>query len=234
MYSNFIAFNCEEEKNISLFKEKGKVVYNGISVDQFKDLPAKGHYRSMITDTKEKLIFLFLGRLNYTQKGINKLLPAFKNLTKINSLVHLILVGPDEFQGASVIKAEINNLGLNEFITMTGELNDREKLGALVDADIFVLPSPSEGMSIALLEALYMNIPIVTTSGVGLNKVIEDRNAGYIVKSDVKALASGLIHICDDLVRNNMIGNGKEIILENHIWDRIVDALIAELLNQRL
>jgi len=234
LYSNFIAFNCEEEKNISLFKEKGKVVYNGISVDQFKDLPAKGHYRSMITDTKEKLIFLFLGRLNYTQKGINKLLPAFKNLTKINSLVHLILVGPDEFQGASVIKAEINNLGLNEFITMTGELNDREKLGALVDADIFVLPSPSEGMSIALLEALYMNIPIVTTSGVGLNKVIEDRNAGYIVKSDVKALASGLIHICDDLVRNNMIGNGKEIILENHIWDRIVDALIAELLNQRL
>jgi len=91
LYSNFILFNCEE-KNISLFKEKGKVVYNGISVDQFKDLPAKGHYRSMITDTKEKLIFLFLGRLNYTQKGIDILLPALKKLTIKNKLAHLILV----------------------------------------------------------------------------------------------------------------------------------------------
>ena len=131
-----------------------------------------------------------------------------------------------------IIKAEINNLGLDKFVSMTGELNDQEKLSALVDADVFVLPSPSEGMSIALLEALYMNIPIVTTTGVGLNKVIEDRNAGHIVESDVNDLESGLIHICDDLVRKNMIGNGRKIILENHIWERIVDDLIAKLLNQ--
>ena len=79
-----------------------------------------------------------------------------------------------------------------------------------------------------------MNIPIVTTTGVGLNKVIEDRNAGHIVESNVNDLESGLIHICDDLVRKNMIGNGRKIILENHIWERIVDDLIAKLLNQQL
>tara|TARA_Y100000996_G_scaffold385814_1_gene343428 strand:+ start:2228 stop:3391 length:1164 start_codon:yes stop_codon:yes gene_type:complete len=229
LFSKFIAFNCEEEKNISLYREKGVVIYNGISLDQFKDLPNQGTYRSKIQNGKEKLIFLFLGRLNFTQKGLNKLLPAFKNLTKMKNSVHLILVGPDEFQGASLIESEINNLGLNQFITMTGELNDREKLGALVDADVFILPSPSEGMSIALLEALFMNIPIITTIGVGLNHVIAERNAGYIVKSKAKDIETALIHLCDDKVREDMVGNGRKIILENHIWENIVSNLLKKL-----
>ncbi len=150
-------------------------------------------------------------------------------MTIKNKLVHLILAGPDELQGESIIKSEINKLGLNKYITMTGELNDKEKLGALLDADVFVLPSPSEGMSIALLEALYMNIPIVTTKGVGLNKVIENRNAGYIINSGIDELASALVKISSDDVRNKMIGNGRDIILENHIWDKIVHQLIKEL-----
>lgn len=227
--AEFIAFNCEEELGLSLYNKKGKVIYNGISINQFGGLPEKGSYRKKNAELKDKLIYLFLGRLNYTQKGINILLPAFKKLTIKNKLTHLILVGPDELHGESKIKSEINKLGLNKYITMTGELNDKEKLGVLVDADVFVLPSPSEGTSIALLEALYMNIPIITTKGVGLNKVIENRNAGYIVNSDKEELASALVKISSNDVRYKMIGNGRDIILENHIMDKIVHQLIKEL-----
>ena len=70
MNAEFIAFNCEEEKRLSLYSGKGKVIYNGISINQFSDMPEKGSYRNTSTNIKDKLIFLFLGRLNYTQKGI--------------------------------------------------------------------------------------------------------------------------------------------------------------------
>ena len=105
-------------------------------------------------------------------------------------------------------------------------MSDVEKLEVLVDSDVFVLPSPSEGMSIALLEALYMNLPVVTTNGVGLNDVIKRENAGIIVNSNVTELKIALKKMMDKKIRDQMVGNGRKIILENHLWPKIVDEFI--------
>ena len=76
-----------------------------------------------------------------------------------------------------------------------------------------------------------MNLPIITTNGVGLNQVISDKDAGYIVRSNVEELEVALTNICNHKIRENMVGNGRKIILENHIWENIVDNLIQELSN---
>lgn len=221
-----LAFNCNEEKELSLFNENGSVLYNGISIDQFNNLPDKGLFLKENKHLDKKLIYLFLGRLNYKQKGLNVLLPAFKMSTKKNKNIHLLLVGPNELDGLSKIRNDIKNLNIEKYVTIAGAMNDEEKLEAFVDSDVFVLPSPSEGMSIALLEALYMNLPVITTSGVGLNKVIKKKNAGIIVDSNITELNGALEKMINKDRREAMKGNGRTIVLKNHLWPKIVDGLI--------
>jgi glycosyltransferase involved in cell wall biosynthesis len=221
-----LAFNCKEEKELSLFNENGCVIYNGISTDQFNNLPEKGLFLKKNKYLNKKVIYLFLGRLNYKQKGLNLLIAAFQKLIKTNKNVHLLLVGPDELNSLSKIKNDIKNFNIEKYVTITGSMSDVEKLEVLVDSDVFVLPSPSEGMSIALLEALYMNLPVITTNGVGLNDVIKRKNAGIIVNSNVTELKIALKKMVDKKIRDQMVGNGRKIILENHLWPKIVDEFV--------
>lgn len=232
--SQFLAFNCHEEKKLSLFNYKGRVIYNGISLENFKNLPPKYSFISKYQGLNKKLIYLFLGRLNFKQKGLNMLLPAFKYLSKINDLVHLIIAGPSELGGLKKIKLVIKNLNLEENVTITGELNEFEKVSILNDVDVFVLPSPSEGLSIALLEALYMNIPVVTTNRVGLNNVIKKNNAGIVVDFNLEELSNALVNVSDKSIRKKIIGEGRKIILQNHIWSKIVENLINVLKINRI
>jgi len=228
--AKFLAFNCNEEVFLSLFGDKGHVVYNGISLDQFDPIPKEGAFRNSYPELRKKLIYLFLGRLNYEQKGLNVLIPAFKKLVEKNKSAHLVLAGPSEQGGLKSINSAIRDMNLNHSTTITGLLDNKKKIEALKDADVFVLSSPSEGMSISLLEAMYMNLPVVTTNRVGLNQTIKENNAGLIVNLNVNELASALITISDYNLRKSMIGCGREIIIKNHIWDNIVLMLVKDLM----
>ena len=106
-------------------------------------------------------------------------------------------------------------------------LNDSEKLEVLKVANVFVLPSPSEGLSIALLEALNMNLPVNITTGVGLNKSIRSNNAGLIIDYDQEQLTEAILLMNSEKILT-MVGKGKELINKGFTWDRIAKQFIEE------
>ncbi|MDY6854696.1 MAG: glycosyltransferase [Thermodesulfobacteriota bacterium] len=228
--SLFIAFNAPEEKEISLYGELGQVIYNGIEPAEFSNIPMKGSFRKFYPELADKICYLFLGRLDIAQKGLDLLIPAFASLIHKHIDAHLILAGPDEDKGKdTIIKLAMEN-GILDRILIAGLISGDEKLALLQDSDVFVLPSRFEGLSIALLEALYFGLPVITTDKVGLSKDIQRAGAGLIVPSESEeSICEALTKLADNKTRHSMQGRGTDLILEKYTWDVISQNLIEQI-----
>jgi glycosyltransferase involved in cell wall biosynthesis len=126
-----------------------------------------------------------VGRLTPV-KGIPYLLEAASVLLRQGANVKVLIVG-----GGSIrqdLTAQTHNLGIADNVVFSGH---REDTDALLHAmDIFVLPSLSEGIPMALLEAMATSRPIVASRVGGIPEIVEDGFEGYLVEPmDVNGLA---------------------------------------------
>ncbi len=128
---------------------------------------------------------VYVGRLA-TEKGIDTLIEAWKMVRQEYSTAQLTLYG--EGPERPTLEAGVGKLGLGDAITFAGSVADPTE--ALRKADLFVLPSREEGMSIALLEAMALGIPIVASSIPGNRRLILDYKTGRLAPpDDPRALA---------------------------------------------
>jgi len=92
------------------------------------------------------------------------------------------------------LETQISDMNLFESVFLLG---NRDNVGEyLMAADIYVLPSRWEGMSIALLEAMSAGLPVVATNVEGVDDVIEDGKQGLLVAvDDPRALAEAILQL---------------------------------------
>ncbi|WP_169978011.1 glycosyltransferase family 4 protein [Tautonia rosea] len=121
----------------------------------------------------------YVGRLA-PEKGLEALIEAWPIVRKTFPNAHLILYG-DGPEGPS-LWAGVGKLGQGDVIDLPGPTSD--PTAALREADLFVLPSREEGMSVALLEAMALGIPLVASSIPGNRKLISDFKDGRLAPVD--------------------------------------------------
>lgn len=221
------AITEEEIKNISNFVDNKNIflVPNGLNLEEFKNLPDKERFENLYPVVKGKKIILFLGRL-HPKKGLDLLAKAFGTILKNKDDIELVIAGPDNIdysdQIIKILKAEnaINNT------TFTGMLTGNEKLAALSAADIFVLPSYSEGFSISVLEAMACGLPVVITKQCNFPEV-EKVGAGKVIDADAGCLSKVLIELLDNPGLCKVLGdNGKRLVMRKFTWDKVADKMI--------
>ena len=117
--------------------------------------------------------------------------------------------------------------GINQ--TLTGMITGPEKLAALRECDVFVLPSQSEGSSIALLEALHAGLPVLISDRVGLCRDVERLQGGIVVPLAIDELYRGLSALASPETRASMRGNATDWIRAEYSWPAIADKMLAEL-----
>lgn len=108
----------------------------------------------------------------------------------------------------------VSDLNLTEHFQFVGGVKDLRSY--LADADIFVLPSRSEGFSNAIVEAMAVGLPVVATDVGGNAEAVKDGVSGLIVPSeDAGALSKALATILADPGKAAQMGAaGKEIVEE--------------------
>jgi glycosyltransferase involved in cell wall biosynthesis len=132
---------------------------------------------------------VFVGRLA-PEKALETLVEAWAIVRSAFPGANLTLIGEGPERGKLV--EQIGRLGLQETIELPGSVNDPEPI--LRGSDLFVLPSREEGMSIALLEAMALGIPLVATSIPGNRRLVQDFKHGRLVPpDDPSALAKGIV-----------------------------------------
>jgi glycosyltransferase involved in cell wall biosynthesis len=134
------------------------------------------------------------------------------------------------------LRAEAESLGLKERVSFLGEVRDVASL--LRRASLYVLPSLTEGISLTLLEAMAVGLPVVATHVGGNSEVVADGETGLMVPAqDPAALARAMVRILRDPVQGEVLGRaGRERVEKRFDVRRMVaeyEALYAALLESR-
>ncbi len=154
---------------------------------------------------------LFVGKMGFL-KGEEDLLRAVSRLIEEFPELRLDLVG----QRSEGIEDLVRRLGVGDFIERIGPVAHGERIDCYRRADLFVLPTYAEGMSMAVLEALASGLPVLTTRVGGNGELIEDGREGYLVEAgDLDALVDRLRSLLSDsALRRQMGARAREKSME--------------------
>lgn len=123
------------------------------------------------------------GRLNRI-KGHDDLLRAVKSLRDTGIDVSLRIAGEDEQGGTGyhrVLDDLVLQAGLQDCVTLLGAVSEEQIREELEAAHVFVLASHNEGISVAIMEAMAMEVPVVVTDVGGVRELVEHETDGLLV-----------------------------------------------------
>lgn len=158
---------------------------------------------------------IVVGRLS-PEKGHLVLLHALKMLRDGGVGIELQVVGAGPFEDS--IRREEAKLGVGDMIAYTGELPPAEVSKLLADADIFCLPSFSEGLPVSIMEAMAIGVPVVSTWISGIPELaIDGVTALTVPASNAPALASALNKLAKDgKLRKTLARNARAEVERLH------------------
>jgi glycosyltransferase involved in cell wall biosynthesis len=222
------AVSPQEVQDIERFVGNANIaiIPNGINAAEFGGMRTSTWIRQRYPHLQGKKVILFLGRIS-SGKGLDILVQAFARVARERKDVCLLLVGPDQWGYQSAIEKILIREDMVDKVIFTGMLTGKEKQAVLDSADIFVLPSLSEGFSMALLEAMLSGLPVVISPQCNFAEV-ETAGAGKIVAVDVDSLAKTLTELLKDRRACHEMGKrGAKLVREKYTWDIVADRMLA-------
>ncbi len=194
------------------------VIGNGVDTNVFRPRAERQRNHDAAVN------ILTVGRL-IERKGHRFLLQAAAILRKRGyESVNFQVTGTGD--AADGLKQLCTELGVQDCVHFTGYLSREEIIATYENADIFVLPSLNEGMSISLLEALAAGLPVVVTATGGTSRMV--RGNGVIVpKGDAEALADALARLIDSPQQREEMGRRSEELAQEFSWEEVSRQYLA-------
>jgi len=212
----------ELESSLGMRPGSVEVVANGILFSPGDPAPV----RKELGLEPEQPLILAVGNL-YEVKGHMVLLRALVELrrTRPTERWHLAIAGSGSEEGA--LRAYIGSAGLHGRVTLLGYREDIPNL--LAAADLWVMPSLSEGLPLALVEAMFAGKPIVASEVGGIPEVVTSGEQALLVPpSDPGALAAALRRLLSDSGLASRLGAAAERRARERFGvDRMADAYEA-------
>lgn len=172
----------------------------------------------------EQNVILFLARL-HPKKGLHNLLRALAIAQIVGKKWQLVVAGdgyPSE-QYRRLIHHLSSIPSISDSVHFVGEVYDLKKNAVLSLANLFVLPSESEGFPNAVIEAMAWSTPVLVSPGCNFPQV-EAESAGWIVNPTPYDLSKRLSHVISD--PNELIERGlhaRRLVSNAYSIDKVVD-----------
>ncbi len=203
-----------------------KLLVSPLGVDPVKFTPQRR------LKTRGPVEIVSVGRL-VSAKGQHVLLAAFRQLVQAGHDVRLRLIGdgPDRISlETAAARDELHGL-----VTFEGAVGPDRVRSILENADIFALSSFAEGIPVALMEAMAMEVPCVSTSITGIPELIRNEIDGILVPpADEDQLAAALARLIQDPDLREQLGRaGRRRVEDDFHLHRNVEKL-AEMFRCRL
>ena len=211
----------EQYLKMGVDEEKIEIVPLGINLEEYENLPDYGIFRSKFNIGDEDKLILFVGRIHEI-KGLDLLIDSFNDMINLNEndKIKLAIVGPDDGY-LEELEEKIKNYSLEENVIVTGPLYNQAKQEALVDCDLFVMPSKYESFTTSGLEAMACSKPLVLTKNNHIHDWV-DGNCGLACDDDKDSLRIAIEELLfDEDLSKTYSDNGKRLIKEKYNWDMI-------------
>jgi colanic acid/amylovoran biosynthesis glycosyltransferase len=146
-------------------------------------------------------------------KGHRILLEALAPLILEGAQISCTLIGDGPER--SSLEALSRHLNISEQVSFVGALAHQATLAEVARADIFVLASFAEGLPVALMEAMALGVPCISTTIAAIPELIEDRENGLLVSpSNVAALSEALRTLTRNVDLRRKLGHEARLIVE--------------------
>lgn len=188
------------------YKKQQKLIPIGLDMDlysrkHFPQMPSSGSFRIL---TVANLVPV---------KNIELLLEAMYLLRDLN--IELYIVGDSETPYAAFLQEEVLRLGLTERVVFTGKQVDVRPL--LAQADLEVMCSHHEGLGMALLEAMSMEVPVLGSDVPGINFILKDFPEYRFESGNASELAQKISYFYNlNSVERNAIGETLRSYVTTH------------------
>ncbi|HUP76703.1 MAG TPA: glycosyltransferase family 4 protein [Acidimicrobiales bacterium] len=177
-------------------------------------------YRSTRAANGDPPVVLAVGQLR-PKKGFEHLIDACRQLHGDGRRLKCVIVGDGPLRDE--LTQKVRALGLDGIITLTGALTQDEVIEQYRRADIFALPcvvgarGDRDGIPNVILEAMAMELPVVSTATSGIPEAVVDEHTGLLVEAgDPVALADALARLLDNpALRARLGGEGRQKVLDH-------------------
>lgn len=190
------------------------VIENGIDLDVIETGSLnRQEIRKKLKVASGGILFISVGRF-VLEKGHSFLLEAFSQVSHSHPNVFLAMVGDGPLRDQ--LETLANGLMISNRLIFVGLRDDVTDL--LKSSDIYVQPSLSEGLSLALLEALAAGLPIVATRIPGFLSILESEKTALLVPpANAHELAAAMQRlILDGDLRNRIAQTGHDLVKERY------------------
>jgi glycosyltransferase involved in cell wall biosynthesis len=177
-YSDQIIYVSED--SYSYYNKKGLVIPNGVNTVKYTWDKKKNEEMRIKYKVENSFVILFVGRITFT-KGIYELLKALYKLKNTESInFRLVNVGTEHDKEIESYLKEVERLDLKENVINVQNQKDVSVFYNM--ADVFILPSYTEGLPFALLEAMASEMVVIASDVGGIGAVIEHEQNGFLIK----------------------------------------------------
>jgi phosphatidylinositol alpha-1,6-mannosyltransferase len=154
------------------------------------------------------------------RKGQRHLLAALRRLRDAGVTATVEFVGTGD--AAQAYRAEADRLGIADQVTFAGYVPRERIADHYAAADVFVLPSYNEGMSVATLEAMAAGLPLVVTRTGGTAELVQEGENGLTFAwGDVETLAQHLAYLAANREVVRQMGAASRRRAEQMSWDAV-------------
>lgn len=149
-----------------------------------------------LKDADLELVILFLGRIS-SSKGVFDLIRAFSHLsTHPQRSLKLLLAGDGDIEQGKIL---VEQLQLVNQVNFLGWVDGNKRNMLLSQADMFVLPSYTEQLPMAILEAMAWGVPLITCPVGGIPDVVATGENGLLVPpGDIQQLSQAMQSLVND------------------------------------
>ncbi|MBK8277156.1 MAG: glycosyltransferase family 4 protein [Nitrospira sp.] len=197
-YGSLVAVSADLKRficdKVGVAEERVQIIYNGVAAAQPVADEETQTCKAELAIVGRYPVLGVVGSL-YPVKGHRFLISAMPEIIRRWPGAVLLVIGRGELEAS--LKAQAEQLGIGANIRFLGMRQDVPRLLSVLDA--FVLPSLSEGLSLALLEAMASGKPVVATAVGGNPELVDQGQTGFLVSSeDAGSLAIKLIELLQD------------------------------------
>lgn len=210
----------EDLGRLGLDLSRIEVVANGV------DVPKETSVVDLSEDIRRILKLapygLYVGRLSW-KKGLDRLLVAWSRI----EVGHLVIAGNDEEGMGPWLERLIDDLGLNERVTLLVRHVSREEQSELfAHAGVSVLTSYSENFGNVVLEAMAAGCPVVVTDKVGAADIVRESGAGVVSASEPDAIAESIRSLLDNPSAGRQKGDaGRTYVVRHLTWEGVASRM---------
>ncbi|WP_333689109.1 glycosyltransferase [Methylococcus capsulatus] len=202
------------------------VIPNGVDLPRRDDSQSPPAWVERVP--QDARVLLFLGRI-HPKKGLVPLLHAWQRVSTLarEAPWHLVIAGWDQGNHQAELQALAWRLGLSDRVHFVGPQFHEEKDRSFARADAFVLPSFSEGLPMAVLEAWSFGLPVWMTPGCNLPEGFA-ADAARKMAPDAESIASELerLFALPDEELRAMGERGHELVERRFTWPRVAAQMI--------